>query len=123
EMEECDGCGFPIAAMGLQECPKCDYSSGASADQSELGVLEIDIAHSGESWEMAKEKMERALDKAMFHRHAGLKVIHGYGSTTGGHSVIGPRAIAYLRRLAEVHGGRYARDRYTPGASLIWLNR
>ncbi|MEO0415502.1 MAG: hypothetical protein AAF226_11180 [Verrucomicrobiota bacterium] len=123
-MEECLGCGFPLAAMGVADCPKCDHSVVTMrADGLRNGILEVDIAHGGETWEQAKEKMERAFDRALFNRHSALKVVHGYGSTTGGHSVIAPRAIAYLRYMATYHGGRYARDRANPGASLVWLNR
>jgi len=125
-MNDCPHCGFPFHKLDMDECPKCDDGKGAHAHPSkspQQGILEIDIAHSGESWEMAKQKIERSLDDALYYKHSALKVIHGYGSSTGGESVIGPRAKAYLRHLAELHGGRFAPDRQTSGASLIWLNK
>lgn len=86
-----------------------------------LGVLEVDVAHAGESWEEARLKIERALDQALHWGHKGLKIVHGRGASTG-RAVIAPRAISYLRHLAEQHDGRFARDRHNPGASIIWLN-
>ena len=62
------------------------------------------------------------LDQAIHYRHTGLKIVQGYGSMSG-HSIIGPRATAFLRHLAEELGGRYASDRNNRGASIIWLNR
>lgn len=122
-MEDCPRCEFPLQAMGLRECPKCGYAGALRAGKgTQQGVLEVDIAHSGESWEMAKKKLDQALDDALYYNHAGLKVIHGWGSSSGGEAVIGPRAQSYLRHYAEVYGGRFTTDRHTPGASLIWFN-
>lgn len=101
-------------------CPKCDHV--APSRQTKQGVLTVDIAHRGETWEIAKEKLQRAFDDALYYDHSCLKVIHGYGSKTGS-SVIAPLAKSYLKHLAEVHGGRFVPDRHTTGASLVWLNR
>jgi len=119
--EECNSCGFPRLDQMASACPKCDEPYGAQ--QAKRGLLEVDIAHAGESWEQAKAKIDRSLDQALDRGHAGLKIIHGYGSSTSGQSIIGPQAKAYLKHLADWHGGRYTSDRQTPGASLIWLNR
>lgn len=121
-VRECVVCGFPLEAMGVDECPKCDHGSGASR-VAEQGILEVDVAHAGETWEEAQYKIDQSFDDALYYRHSALKVIHGYGSTSGC-SVIGPRAKSYLRHLAEeCEGARFAADRRTEGASLIWLNR
>ncbi|MEN8694954.1 MAG: hypothetical protein ACN4GG_00575 [Akkermansiaceae bacterium] len=121
-MRECVDCGFPLEAMELSACPKCDHDLGPRR-VVELGILEVDIAHAGETWEQAKDKIDRAFDDAIYYRHAGLKIIHGYGSRTG-ISVIGPRARSYMRHLVEkTEGARFASDRHTEGASIIWLNR
>ena len=115
----CRQCGFPYDPAEMKVCPKCQ----TGADQfGYLPVLEVDVVHSGESWVIAKEKIERGLDQAIFHHHKGLKIIHGYGSLSGS-SVIAPQAIAYMRHLAESHDGRFAKDSKNPGASIIWLNR
>lgn len=98
-VRECVECGFPLEAMGVDDCPKCDHGSSPRRI-AEQGILEVDIAHAGETWEEAKSKIDRAFDDALYYRHSALKVIHGYGSTSG-RSVIGPRAKSYLRHLAE----------------------
>ena len=118
-MRLCPECDFPIDHFRMNHCPKCD---GPASREIREGVLEVDVAHAGETWEQAREKIVKALDQAIHYRHAGLKIVHGYGSTSG-HSIIGPRATAFLRHLAEELGGRYARDRNNRGASIIWLNR
>jgi len=74
----------------MNHCPKCD---GPASREIREGVLEVDVAHAGETWEQAREKIVKALDQAIHYRHAGLKIVHGYGSTSG-HSIIGPRATA-----------------------------
>lgn len=118
----CNECGFPLEAMGLSICPKCDHDAGRGRF-TDQGILEVDVAHAGETWEEAKAKIDRAFDDALYYRHAALKVIHGYGATSG-RSVIGPRAKSYLRHLAdETEGARFAGDRRTEGASIVWLNR
>lgn len=121
-MRECVDCGFPLEVMRISACPKCDHDLGPRR-LVEQGMLEVDVAHAGETWEQAKDQIDRAFDHALHYRHAGLKIIHGYGSRTG-ISVIGPRAKSYLRHLAEeTEGARFAPDRHTQGASIIWLNR
>ncbi|MFC5049838.1 hypothetical protein ACFPK9_04330 [Rubritalea spongiae] len=85
-------------------------------------LYEVDVAHSGETWDVAKQKIAQALDQAVYGHFKGLKVIHGYGSVSG-QSVIAPRAISLMRHLAEEYGGRFAKDQKNPGASLIWLNK
>jgi DNA-nicking Smr family endonuclease len=85
-------------------------------------MLEVDVVHSGEDWEEAARKIEAAVDQAVHRGHKGVKIIHGHGSATG-RSALAPRAMTYMRHLAEVTGGRFTRDRNNPGASIIWLNR
>jgi len=115
----CQQCGFPYDPSEQKICPKCQIAG----DQfGYLTVLEVDVVHSGESWPIAKEKIERGLDHAIYHHHKGLKIIHGYGSLSGS-SVIAPQAIAYMRHLADSHDARFAKDAKNPGASIIWLNR
>lgn len=85
-------------------------------------MYEVDVAHNGETWELAQQKIIHALDQAVFGHFKGLKVIHGYGSLSG-NSVIAPRAISLMRHLAEQYDGRFAKDQKNPGASIIWLNK
>lgn len=118
-MRECGECGFPLERFGVVRCPKCD---GVTAGRIGRGILEVDVAHSGETWEEAREKILSAFDQAREGGYRGLKIIHGYGSTTG-QAVIAPRATAYLRHLAEQVEGRYTGDRRNQGASVLWFSR
>ena len=116
---DCPTCGFPLDPSLQEACPKCENNIAGSAS---MGVLEVDVVHSGETWQEAAGKIERALDQGLQWGHKGVKIIHGHGAKTG-HSVIAPRAIALMRHLAERTGGRFSKDRQNPGASIVWLNR
>lgn len=118
-MQFCSQCGFPFDPSKIPICPKCQ----SSGDREGLRqVLEVDVAHDGESWEVAREKILRALDQAISGQHKGLRIIHGYGSM-GGEAVISPRAISLMRHLAEQNDARFSKDSKNPGVSIIWLNR
>ena len=82
----------------------------------------VDVAHNGESWELAQQMIIQALDQAIYGHFKGLKVIHGYGSLSGT-AVIAPRAISLMRHLAEQNDARFAKDQKNPGSSIIWLNK
>ena len=45
-MRECPGCGFPIDRYGVSDCPKCD---GPVPRETMQGMLEVDVAHAGET--------------------------------------------------------------------------
>ena len=114
---ECPRCGFPLDSDRQPECPKCGAEIRAEAL---LGLLEIDVAHGGETWEQARHKIEEAVDRALHRGHKGVKIIHGHGSRTG-RAVIAPQAVTLMRGLALRTGGRFTADRQNPGASLIWF--
>lgn len=86
------------------------------------GLLEVDVAHSGETWDVAREKIIRAVNEAMLHGHSGVKIIHGWGASTG-RSVLSGLAVALLRGFAQRYGGRLSPDKHNPGAHVLWLNR
>jgi DNA-nicking Smr family endonuclease len=86
------------------------------------GLLEVDVAHSGETWEVAREKIIRAVNQAMLHGHSGVKIIHGWGASTG-RSVLSGLAVTLLRGFAQRYGGRLSPDKHNPGAHVLWLNR
>ena len=115
----CPSCGIPFEQGAHDNCPKCDYPVRGLRLR---GILEVDVVHSGENWEVARQKIEKAVDEAIYHGHAGVKIVHGYGSTSG-HSVIASQAISLMKALAERTDGRFTTDRNNPGAHLIWLNR
>ena len=115
---ECPRCGFPVKAGRHDCCPKCE---APIRSESLFGMLEVDVAHGGETWDAARGKIESAVDKAIYYGHAGVKIIHGHGSSTG-QSVIGPKAIKLMKELATSTGGTFAQDRNNPGAHIIWFN-
>ena len=78
------------------------------------------MAHAGESWEDARQKIVRAVDRAVMGRHQGIRVIHGYGQATG-HAVIRSKAVGLLQELARRTGGRLRPDGNNPGAHILWL--
>lgn len=118
-MRDCEQCGYPLDQNALQTCPKCGETS---YEQGGNSILEIDVAHHGETWEISRIKILQAVDQSLQKSLQGVKIIHGYGSSSG-YAVIAPRAIALMRHLAEQYGGRYTLDKNTPGASLIWWNK
>lgn len=118
-MNTCKHCGFPFDMWSTPVCPKCQTDGDVEGFRQ---VLEIDVAHAGETWEQAREAIMRGLDQAIYERHKGLRVIHGYGSLTGA-AVIAPRAISLMRHLAEQNDARFTRDQKNEGVSIIWLNR
>lgn len=120
-MNDCAHCGFPLHVGNGDECAKCGEPTTFRRSATQ-GLLEVDVAHAGESWEQAKRMIDRALDDAERHGHSGIKIIHGYGSSSGT-SIIAPQARSYMRHLADQVGGRFTPDRKTLGSSLLWLNR
>lgn len=118
-MIECPQCEFPLDPGTTGLCPKCGTAVRGMVFQ---GVLEVDVAHSGETWEVARDKIKAAMDKALLHGHSGLKIIHGWGATSG-RSVISGLAVSLLRGYAQRYGGRLSPDRQNPGAHILWLNR
>jgi len=102
----------------MAECPKCGEPLRG---QIYRGLLEVDVAHSGETWELAHEKIVRAVDRGILHGHRGVKIIHGYGSAGAGRAVIASRAIPLLRSLSERTGGRMVQEKGNPGAHILWF--
>ena len=118
-MNSCNNCGFPFEPSKTPICPKCQIDGDTGGYKQ---VLEIDVAHSGETWGMAREKIIAALDLAIYGNHKALKIIHGYGSL-GGEAIIAPQAVSLMRHLAEQNNARFSKDNKNPGVSIIWLNR
>ncbi len=113
---DCPECGFPLESGGAA-CPKCGETwSGRPV----RGLLEVDVAHAGETWEQAREKILRAVDRGVMNGHRGVKIIHGYGASRG-RGVIRIQALPLLRALAAKTGGRLAPDQGNPGAHILWL--
>lgn len=117
---QCPTCGMTFDTRGSSEssCPKCDSSLRPRFTQ---GLFEIDVAHRGETWEVAERRILQACSQALFAQHQGLKVIHGYGSGRGHTSRIRSAAIPLLHRLARQYGGKVVADRNNPGAHLLYF--
>ena len=113
----CPTCEFPVEPGRMTVCPKCGESLSGRSLQ---GVLEVDVAHAGETWEVAREKILRAVDRGVLHGHRGVKIIHGYGAGNG-RGVIRTNAVPLLRSLAVKVGGRLSPDKHNPGAHVLWL--
>lgn len=114
----CPNCEFPISPGRMESCPKCGEGLRG---RSLRGLLEVDVAHSGETWEVAREKILRAVDRGVLHGHRGIKIIHGYGAASG-RAVIRNMAVPLLRSLSVRLGGRLVEDRQNPGAHILWLD-
>lgn len=108
-----------VPASVEMRCPKCENSLRKTVV---YGLYEVDVAHSGETWEVAERRIMDACSRAIFGQHKGLKVIHGYGSAHGHTAMIRTSAIPLLRRLATQFGGKVVPDRQNPGAHILYFN-
>jgi ribosomal protein S27AE len=112
---ECPICGNPVALRGHVKCGKCEMPVVLFRP-----LLVVDVAHAGEDWEEAQEKIMKAIDRALIERNKGVKIVHGKGRTTG-RSVIRTKAVEFLRNQARQIGGRLVQDDNNPGAHILWL--
>ncbi|NBX69819.1 MAG: hypothetical protein EBR01_12760 [Proteobacteria bacterium] len=100
---ECGQCGNPLERAG-EECPKCGNREAVRADGKR--VLEVDVAHSGETVEWALAKLEQAVDETLKAGYAKLRVIHGYGSQAHHTHRIQGAVRAKLEGFQQRYGGR-----------------
>lgn len=118
-MLSCPACGFTPDTPGVRTCPKCETPlriRKATTDD----LIEIDVAHAGETVDEALDKLDRAVRFAARTGCRGLKVIHGRGSATGV-SRLKPPVVAAMKQAAQIHGGKVVPDRNNPGAHLLWF--
>jgi hypothetical protein len=114
----CPNCGIPINGQNLPStCPKCDEDLIRAKARK---PLQVDLAHAGETVETALRKLEAAVSECLWHGHASLKIIHGYGSKSGV-SKIRPHILHALQKHADRHGGSVTPDGQNPGAHVLWL--
>jgi DNA-nicking Smr family endonuclease len=116
-MPACPDCEFPVDPGRMTECPKCGRNLRGQPWQ---GVLEVDVAHSGETWDVAREKILRAVDRGVVNGHRGVRIIHGIGGGRGG-GVIRKNAVPLLQNLSARVGGRLTPDAGNRGAHILWL--
>ena len=74
--------------------PKCKLPPGLPP----RALHRVDFAHPEEDRDRARRKTEHAVDDAIHEGHYGVKIIRGYGSTSG-RSVIGPQTVSLIRSL------------------------
>jgi hypothetical protein len=117
EHRECWNCGFPVDLAKVTVCPKCGEDVRLEATGQ---VVDIDVAHDGETVPEALRKVEAALDRALVGDARGLKVIHGHGSS-GRRGAIGPAVKTWLRAEAERYAWKVVTDKYNPGATIVWF--
>ena len=108
-----------VATSSETRCPKCETPLRKTFVR---GLFEIDVAHRGESWEVAERRITDACSAAIYGQHKGLKVIHGYGSGKGHTSFIRRSTIPLMTRLAREVGGKLVPDRSNPGAHILYFS-
>ena len=114
---DCGVCGYVLQSMKDSHCPKCGELLRHNVNR---GLYEVDVAHNFETVESALDKISAAVDRASYQGFSGIKVIHGYGSTSGISKISGP-AVKKMRALAVEYSGKFTIDRGNRGASLIWF--
>ena len=66
---ECPNCGNPVALRRYAKCAKCDTPVHLFRR-----LLVVNIAHTGERWEEAREKIAKAIDRALIERNKNHQV-------------------------------------------------
>jgi dsDNA-specific endonuclease/ATPase MutS2 len=110
---ECGQCGIPLETV-LQECPKCGGRSASRQDGKRF--LDVDVAHAGETVELAMAKLNQAASEALAGAYMGLRVVHGYGSGRNHTHLIKEAVQKLLTALQNKYGGRLIHDG-NPGAT------
>ena len=108
-------CGIPVDPVELS-CPKCDAPLREAFRQQ---YYEIDVAHAGQTREIARHEIEEGLNTALLYGFKGLKVIHGYGGAHRSRGIIAREAKYTLQVIARRKGYGLRRDAENPGAHLI----
>jgi len=109
----CGSCGNPLERAG-EECLKCGNREAVRADGKR--VLEVDVAHGGETVERALAKLNQAASEALAGAYMGLRVVHGYGSGHNHTHLIKEAVLKRLTALQDRYGGRLLQEG-NPGAT------
>ena len=104
---ECGQCGIPLDTLAI-ECPKCGEKRAVRQDGKK--VLEVDVAHAGETVERAIAKLNQAASEALAGAYQGLRVVHGYGSEHNHTHRIKEAVHKRLVALHDKYGGRLIQD-------------
>ena len=112
---ECETCGM-INESDAQDCLKCGEPVRIQLVDK---THSVDIAHSGEDWQAAKAKIDKAIDFALRNRYKRLRIIHGHGSEAGHTGIIRDHAVPYLRECARRHGAKLIGEESNKGAHTL----
>ena len=104
---ECGHCGIPLDTLA-KECPKCGEKRAVRQDGKK--ILEVDVAHAGETVEKALAKLNQAASEALAGASMGLRVVHGYGSGHNHSHLIKKAVQKRLVALHDKYGGRLVQD-------------
>jgi len=115
----CPNCEMRINDINIKFCPKCSQNI---YDSSKNELFIIDVAHNGEDWFEAKEKILDGVNNAIRGNYKGLKVIHGQGIEKGHTNIIKQKAIPFLRSLALKYNSKCVIDKQTSGAHILYFN-
>ncbi len=110
---ECPNCGCDVDRKDRGQCPKCRFKV------HEFEFLEVDIAHNGERWLEARDKILTALGQAFFFGFEGLKLIHGYGSRPGHTSSIRCKTLDFLKWIENQYSATVRADHSNPGVHFV----
>lgn len=116
---ECGQCGIPLDTLA-KECPKCGEKRAVRQDRKK--ILEVDVAHAGETVEKALAKLNQAASEAFSGAYMGLRVVHGYGSGHNHTHLIKEEVRKRLLALQERYGGKLIQDG-NPGAIQWQIGR
>jgi dsDNA-specific endonuclease/ATPase MutS2 len=116
---ECGQCGIPLDTFAI-ECPKCGEKRAVRQDGKK--VLEVDVAHAGETVERALAKLNQAASESLAGAYRVLRVVHGYGSGHNHTHLIKEAVQKRLLALQERYGGKLIQDG-NPGATQWQIGR
>jgi hypothetical protein len=115
-VKTCDTCGESIAP-GSSVCPYCEAPQTPSVHDSASGppVRDLDIESGLPTVEEALRRLATQLDRARGDGVRVVRVIHGWGSSTGGGGKIRAAARQWLQRQLEQRRIRsvFLGDHYT----------
>ena len=115
-MKTCDTCGETLAP-GSSVCPYCEAPQSSSASDAASGppVRTLDIEAGLPTVAEALRRLETQLDRAQRDGVRVVRVIHGWGSNTGGGGKIRAAARQWLQRQLDARRIRFLilGDHYT----------
>ena len=113
---ECPECGMHTNVLNNTRCQKCDFEL---VDHLIPQLFDVDVCHGGEDWAEASVKILDGLNQALLSGFSGLRVIHGYGSSSGHTSIIKSRSKALINNIAQDKGYQIERNSRNLGETVL----